>query len=90
MDDFFSTEVVGGWDSNNPASQMLTAIFDGQAFQTDIDGSQWTLRDRSTLVDYLVLFEAKVGDELVIDRIALHVYAFRIKAQAATPPAITI
>ena len=61
-----------------------------QGFQTDIDGSQWTLRDRITLVDYLVLFEAKVGDELVIDRIALHVYAFRIKAQAATPPAITI
>jgi hypothetical protein len=90
IDDFFSTEVVGGWDSDNAASRMLTAIFDGQAFETDIDGSQWTLRDRRSLVDYLALFEAKIGDELVIDRIALHVYAFRIKAQAATPPAITI
>ena len=36
MDDFFSTEVVGGWDSDNAASRMLTAIFDGQAFETDI------------------------------------------------------
>jgi hypothetical protein len=90
IDDFFTTEVVGGWDSDNAASQMLTVILDRQSFQTDIDGSQWTLRDRSTLVDYLVLFEAKVGDELVIDRIALHVYAFRLKSLAATPPAITI
>ena len=79
--DFFTPTVVGGWD--NEAAQKLTVIFDGQSFQTDIDGSQWTLRETNTLIDFLVLFEATAGDDLIIDRIGLHVYAFRLKSAIA-------
>ena len=85
VNDFFSPTVFGGCDSDNEANQKLTVIWEGQSFQTDIDGSEWTLRDRSDVADCLFMLGAKVGDYLIIDRIALHVYAFRIRSQAAMP-----
>lgn len=87
MSDFFNSAVVGSADSEAP--QVLTAIWDGQSFETDIDGSQWTFRDRGTLVDYLFLFEATVGADLIIDRIADRVYIFRV-SKAANAPAMPI
>jgi hypothetical protein len=89
VQDFFNPNLVG-CDSDSKASQKLTAIYHGQAFQTDIDGSQWTLRDRASLVDLLWMLGARAGDDLIIDQIALNVYAFRVKSEPATSPSVPV
>jgi hypothetical protein len=84
MRDFFPRDAVGGSKKASAASKLLTLIFGGRFFESDIAGERkWIIRNRSGMRGFFMLTKAKAGDVVVIDKLADYVYALRLKGKAS-------
>jgi hypothetical protein len=84
--DFFPTEAIGGPKRASAAPKLLTFVFGGRSFQSDIAGGRkWIIRNRGRrgMRGFFALTEARAGDVVVIDKLADYVYAIHLKRLAA-------
>lgn len=80
--DFFPRRAVGGSKKTSVAPELLTLIFECRSFRSDIAGGEkWIIRNRSRsgMRGFFALTKAKVGDIVIVDRLADNVYALRLK-----------
>jgi hypothetical protein len=84
--DFFSPTAIGGSKKASAAPKLLTFIFEGRSFSSDIAGGKRLMirnRSRSGMRGFFALTKATVGDVVIIDRLAGDVYALRLKRGAS-------
>ncbi len=85
--DFFPRRAVGGSKKTSLAPELLTLIFGCRSFRSDIaGGKKWIIRDRSRsgMRGFFALTKAKVGDVVILDKLADHVYALCLKPRIST------
>lgn len=84
--EFFPRGAIGGSKKTSSASKLLTLIFEGRSFQSDIvGGKKWIIRNRSQsgMRGFFTLTKARAGDIIIVDKLADYVYAFRLKRGAS-------
>jgi hypothetical protein len=87
MRDFFPRDAIGGSKYASAAPKLLTLIFEGRSFRSDIaGGKRWMIRKRSRsgMRGFFALTKAKAGDVVIVDTVADYVYAIRLKRGAST------
>lgn len=85
--DFFPPRAIGGSGKASIASELLTLIYDCRSFRSDIaGGKKWIIRNRGRngMRGFFALTKAKVGDIVILDKLADHVYALRMKPRILT------
>lgn len=85
--DFFPPRSVGGSKKTSLAPELLTLIFKCCSFRSDIAGGEkWIIRNRSRsgMRGFFALTKAKVGDIVILEKLADYVYALRLKPRIST------
>jgi hypothetical protein len=80
--DFVPTSTIGGARKGLAGTPLLTFIFDGRSFRSDIaSGRKCIIRNRSLsgTKGFFISAKARVGDVIIIDQIADYVYCLRLK-----------
>ena len=77
--DFVPREAIGGPRKSSAAARLLLFIACGGIFRSDIAGTtKWILRSRAEIREFFAATKARVGDTVVIDKVAEDVFVLSL------------